>query len=358
MAQTPDTEALLAALRAHQSSSFAARSKWMRQKSTIASVIEALRSFGVQDDAYAPKVLLAVLYMAMDDGVLSSQEPHDVAMRHEAQRFHGALCRALGEGVCGNLPADVTRAVAAHGEWRRVDFPETVQHLTASVVAHGVRERERGVESPAPPEHVLSQLRLLDAEAAAEARRRFDVAWTRVPVSGVDAVVADVAERALWDVITERVQQGDFLVLFGVLGEMHAAMRALVAHCPARCADLDEHFDVPFVRQQAEHDALSHEDVCKLMTYLVDTISAMQAPIDDADARAWSDAAHAAIASAHETDLLTFAHQKLVPFLRDAIHRLRAVYRRTVELADALARDDRHHDAAAVPPPSTHEGRA
>ena len=220
-----------------------------------------------------------------------------------------------------------------------MDVAHTVEHLTASVVAHGVREREAGVARPEPPEGVLEHLRRLDPAAADEAVRRFHVAWTRVAPQDVGTVVADVAERALWDVVAAQVRdEGNFEGLFGLLEELRGAVRALIAHSERGVADLDDIFDVAFLKQQADHGALTLVDVGNLMRYLVDTVGRMHAPADDADVEAWRRATDAAIDAGRDDDLATFAHARLLPFLKATLHRVRAVYARVVAFGEELAR--------------------
>ena len=342
---------LLADIQSLTDSDFVARTTWLKKSETVAHFKGCMEELGVDSSTYTPKVLLGIVFMALDADQVFSAEDDDVIMKREACRFKDKLEIALG-GSSTNFADEVVRAQRFHKAWRLRDVPHTIENLTASVVAHGVREREQGVEQPQPPEHILAQIRLLDREAEEEARRRFHVAWRRVAPQDIGTVVADAAERALWDVITERVQQGDFVALFGVLGEMRDAIKALVAHNPTRASAIEESFDVDLIKQQAEHGALTHEDVCKLMSYVVDTVSEMQAPIDDGDAREWKEATERVIAEAENTDLVTFAHDKLIPFLKASMHRIRAVYKRMMEFGEALsrARDAEAEAAQAMEP--------
>lgn len=369
---------LLKELEAHaEDKDFARLSEWMRKPSTLSDVQTVLPKLGAP--AAKPRLLLALSCMAMDaERTFSDEEEneHDAIMKREALRFHKRFLKALRHAEQhekegkeekkddnkeartlqgrGREPFAETarRASRFYMAWSAADKPHTLDQLMASVVAASVRQREqegRPAEEMAPPEETLAQIRRLGgAEAEAEARRRFAGAWRQVRTTAdLETTVMEVAQRAFWDAITHHASEGKYDSLFSVLGEMHTAMKALIAHSPRALDELDDKFDPAFLKQQVDHDALEASSVHKLMRYLAATIAAWHAPADDHEAKAWVDATEASL-SAHEGEALpTFIVTCLIPFLRGAQERLQRVYQRMMEFAQehAAARSQEQEDA-------------
>ena len=340
-------------------------SQWMRATSTLETARAALKTLGAPNAS--PRLLLAVACMALDAESTFSESDHDVIMRREATRFHRALLKALraastaeeaevdaaeraaraneeGGGTTATPFSEVARRASRfYKAWSAHDKPHTLDQLMASVVAKSVRQREqegRSAEAMEPPEETLAQIRRLGGvEAEAEARRRFHGSWQTVATpERLEQTVMEVAQRAFWDAIHHHVSEGNLDALFSVLGELQGAMRALIAHAPRALAELDDKFDVAFLKQQADHGALDPASVHGLMRYVAATIAGWHAPADDAEARAWVDEAEASIRAHERDELPAFVLACLLPFLRGAQERLQRVYQRMLAFAEEQAR--------------------
>ena len=320
-------------------SSFIETTKWMRSQDVKERACQLMNDLGV-DMQVRPQTVLTGFLMAMDADNFFTESDNDAIMRREASRFTTHIRNAFeGRSMheTTSLNGTVERFVRFFNSWRASDIPDTIDNLTASVVAHGIRERENGVAEPNAPEEILSQIRLLSPEAEQEARRRFHVSWTRVQPRNVTTTVMDVAERALWDVVAEQIRdQQNFDGLFGLLGEMRDAIRALLVHSERHVVNLNEYFDVDFIKQQADHGVLSVHDVCNLMNYIVTVIVPMHAPVDDGDAQRWKRETEAVISTADHYDIVSFSHDKLIPFLMATMQRLRNIYKRVVEFGERV----------------------
>lgn len=101
--------------------------------------------------------------------------------------------------------------------------------------------------------------------------------------------------------------------LYGILQEMGDGMRALVAHSERSIDELNDTFDVAWLRQQVEAGCLTTEDVRGLIMHLARTISSWQAPVDAVETRAWVETVESRANG--ETELNTLVNGLLVDFL-------------------------------------------
>jgi len=185
-----------------------------------------------------------------------------------------------------------------------------------------------------PPEDLLIQIGALGGpEAEAEARRVYSLPWEVVDGATLEARVREVAMRAMWDSVQAQVESGEYSGLFSLLGELQQAMSALVAHSPRAREALADRFDAKWIAQQAAAEALSLEDVHRLIAYLLDEIGGWQAPVDDDDMRAWAAQVHGLLASSRDLALEVFISRHLVSILQQALERVGRVYQRVNDMA-------------------------
>ena len=360
----------LAQLDAAMAAGFGAASTWMRAPATLALAAEVCADLGV---AQPPRVVLALLMMAADaDGVLEADRDADAIMRREAERFDRALRAALGGGDAQGrgrararrapaLAADAARAGRFYRAWLAQDRPHTLHSLMASVVASKARQRRDGVAAPAPPEETLAEIRrMAGAEAEAEARRRFDGAWEAVEggAAGLARAVADVARRALWDVVAARAAEGDDEPLLAQVDELERALRALVAHAPRATEDLADKFSAAWIRERVAAGQLDAAALTGLMDYVAELVAAWEAPVDREDTAAWREEAAARLRAFapdarergrdecrdadadEEAARRAFMTDVVVPFVREAHGRVGRIWERVLALAEERAARD------------------
>lgn len=322
-------------------------SVWMRSVETIDAMAECLGRAGVRAAA-APRLALALVCMRLDSERLFTESREDKLMGREAARFVRALEAELKAQAdeAGGAPApdagaraerfgaSFTRARRFHRAWSTADRPATLDFLLSSVVALKAKQtRDGGVAEP--PEDLFAQIRALGGDdAEAEARRRYDGAWAPVAQQDMATTVAEIAHRAFWDSVQEGVSNGNLDPLFSVLGELQGAMRALVAHRPDAVAELDDKFDAEWLKQRAENDALDLSDVHNLVRYVIAAIADWQAPVDDAETRAWITHVETILAATQRAPLLEFIGAHLVGIVRGAIDKVGQVYKRLMALAE------------------------
>ena len=139
-------------------------------------------------------------------------------------------------------------------------------------------------------------------------------AWRPVAAPDLAATVADVAQRAFWDAVAQQTSEGNYAALFSVLGEIEESMRAMLAYSAERQAELRDHFDPAFLRQQVEHGALERAEILRLMDFLATRLAEWHAAADAADARDWVASVKRATASAPD-DVGALLVAVLIPFL-------------------------------------------
>ena len=141
-----------------------------------------------------------------------------------------------------------------------------------------------------------------------------------------------MAQRAFWDALEEAVGEGRYDGLWNVLQELQQAMRAIASASATTLADLDDKFDVAWLKVQVAHGALETVEVHALLDYLCERIAAWQAPADDVAMRSWVESVKDRIADTADMPLEDFIRAHLLPFARGAIGHVGTVYQRTLAL--------------------------
>lgn len=312
--------------------------EWMSDDATLSAMHDIL--VALELDPAMARTVLAILMLSKDPVALGDEE-HDTIMRLEATRFDSALSAlcdadsaagALDAPRAAGLRSPLKRAVRFYSAWRRVDRPSLLDALMGAIVADGVRQREEGASDPVPSEALMRSVAQLGGEEAkSEARRRFRVQWARVEGRDLLQSVIGIAEDAFWDSLRDKISHGEYEALYSILGELHEAMCALVSHSSRALDDVNDKFDVNWIRQRVQNGALSVPDVHALMDFVMHTIVTWQAPADVPSTASWVKSARHRSAS-HSLNEVVLVD--LLPFLREAIKHLKHLYERIVALSE------------------------
>lgn len=289
--------------------------QWLVRPQTTERMSAWLENRGA--DETAARKCLAVLYMCVSSGMLSPGVPEDDIMGRESMRFQDMFARGTASAE------DVVRLVRFYDAWAAQDRPKTLRWLMDSVTTL----RARGED---PDETFDAIRRLGGVERETAARRMYGRDWSFLPADDLEAHVRNLVRRAFWDAIREEAEHDHFDRLWETLGELRAAMDALVSHSATAKAELDDKFDVAWLRDMAGAGALPASSVRGLMHFLSRTITSWQAPADDASGNAW----------VKEVDALCAGDEALGPlvagpfleFLDGAFERLAGIYARIFEL--------------------------
>lgn len=365
-----------------QAAAWDSLAEWVQSQSTVDLVQSILIAHGAHRQGNARLVLVMITMHLEARSMFDCEASHDKIMRREANRFMRQLKHSLSSGfttasqhsaklaVNEPLSVSLTRVGRFYHAWAYIDRPLTTDALLATLVVMNAREAEAGdsahqmdissesvtsmspmhagdshsvdvVAAPVPapetpviqPEHIFSLLGAIGgAEVETEGRARYAGRWHQVRASRLVETVTEVATRAYWDAVNAEIASGRYDALWDVLTELQHAMRALASSSVISIEDLDDKFDVAWLRTQVEHGALETAQVHHLMKFLMATISSWQAPADDADTSAWVALTEAYLLSTSDMPLGEFIQTYLVRFIRGAIERVGQVYKRTMEM--------------------------
>lgn len=92
-----------------------------------------------------------------------------------------------------------------------------------------------------------------------------------------------IAKQAFWDGFIEDIELEKYDRLEKMLKEIRDRLCSFVPNRPDYHNDFDEHFDIKFIMQMLEDDALNSETMGKYMAYLLDKIKELEAPIDNGE---------------------------------------------------------------------------
>ena len=92
-----------------------------------------------------------------------------------------------------------------------------------------------------------------------------------------------IAKQAFWDGFIEDIELEKFDRLEKMLKEIRDRLCSFVPNRPDYHKDFDEHFDIKFIMQMLEDDALDGETMGKYIGYLLDKIKELEAPIDNGE---------------------------------------------------------------------------
>lgn len=302
---------------------FEHRSQWMRSTDIINMTRQWLDSISFDASDQNVRTLLAFLYMDVDSKSIFTSSSSDVIMCREThtvvQKFDALLDDIGAVEKRTVFIAAYDRARRFFSAWSAHDRLAMVEQITSVIVACKTGDEP-------PDAGLVEQLRNIGGNDAVERARARHAAHVPMTQENVVEHVTRVARRAFWDVLRADLVENKYDSLYGVLQEMGDGMRALVAHSERSIDELNDTFDVAWLRQQVEAGCLTAGDVRRLIMHLAQTISGWQAPVDAAETREWVATVEA---RAHgETELDALVNGLLVDFLAEAHERLGTIYAR------------------------------
>lgn len=295
--------------------------RWMRDNTIVAQVKTYLSC-----DDNTSKRFLALMYIHRERAsILDTNSPLDNVLD---RLINGLVRRIQNRGSATSLYHAVVRAKPIFNAWKSRDSQNVLQYLEDAVIRRGIFPSDNSNYSQS---ELVDMLRLVGgvetADRVEERARRLSV----VNVEEFENTVARTVERAFWDSAKEKVQQGDLNPLYDVLHNVRRCVSALLSAAPLCKNQWEDRFDTQWIQERGNSGHLSREDVGNLVVYLADQVGRMQAPADDEIVIPWVEAVRK---RAEETDELAKYLPDVIFVIRDAIHYLRLVYRRVVELSD------------------------
>lgn len=315
-------------------------SQWMRTPSTQETTRHVLVDMNVPiedgisnatDAAASPKIVLAILCMAMTEEEVFSETPNDAIMKRESRLFFSRFQTLLGTPDSSYNAQEVCRrAQRFYRAWARIDRRVTLEQLMSAVVA----AKARGGADAMVPEDLLSSIRMIGGDdAEAEARRRFSIDWTAARnEEELHRRITETCECAMWDAVVDHIERGNYDSLFDAINQVHVTMKAMVAHSPTMREHIDRAVDIDLLRQQVTYDALEVNDVEQVIHYVVDTLCGWHAASDAATGAKWRADVERLLVDTPRDNVKTFVVVCLVPVLRGAIEHLRILHRRIMDL--------------------------
>ena len=258
-----------------ETSTFETAMSWMRDRSNVNRVATALDA----DPALA-RVFLSLLFMHREQEDLFQDNVLDNIMRRLCTGVWTKLAHA--DTAVEDIRARTERAGIMLNAWKRRDEDQIMEHLRHRLVSNPDEDDEERREMLRLYEGLGGNL-----EQVAEQHQR---RWARVRAEDLPEFVADVAERAFWDVLYERVVAGDVEgTLFPLLHDMRRGVTALLAASPRTASSFEEHFDLDWLLERHRNGSISPEDISRYRAYVADLLCRMSAPADESDVRAWAD---------------------------------------------------------------------
>ena len=271
--------------------------------------------------------VFGLMLMHADAGEMLSQSAVDYVMRDVSAQFVDSLRAAVSGDALGFVDV-LARCRGLMMAWRKRDAPLTLRFLLDDVVL--AKSDGRPAEEV---EKLFDQIRSIGGvEAETRARRRHGD-MESVSAEDFEKRLADAYRRAFWDSLREEVagsegQPPSFERLFLVLQELKDALKALVAHSDRQKALIDERFDVPWLKQQADHQCLDTSLIHQTMRWVSERIVMYQAAADTAEALAWGQQVERDTAN----DARPFPETLpvLIDFMRDGFAHIEKVYARVL----------------------------
>jgi hypothetical protein len=248
--------------------------RWMREADKVSAVAESLLT--TEKNA---KVFLSFLYMNKESALLFEESvPLDCVL---GRLVSGIYRRAKENSDVSELMAAVTRANVVFEAWKRRDEGRVLQFISESCISQA--RRGEPVD-----EEMMGYIAAIGGDDALRDTQRRCERFERVQADDLPQHVAEIAERARWDVMRERVANGDVEgTLFPLLRDIQQGVMALMAAAPRAASTFEGRFDVDFMLERHRNGSLNRSDVGDYAVYLATTIASMQAPEDDAVVRPW-----------------------------------------------------------------------
>ena len=222
------------------------------------------------------KMLLSFLYMNRESHMIFEDVPLDQVLK----RLVAGIARRMEENDPDIMGA-VLRTNVMFEAWKRRDAGRVLQFLSESCIS----QARKGEEVDEEMLHYIESIGGTDA--LNDTRRRCD-RFERVTADNLPQRISQIADNARWDIMKERVQQGDIEgTLFPLLRDIQQGIMALMGAAPRAASEFENRFDVDFMLERHRNHSLSREDVGNYASYLANMIANMQAPVDDREVRPW-----------------------------------------------------------------------
>ena len=224
------------------------------------------------------KVLLSFLNMHSERDMLFEDVPLDNVLR---RLVAGVWRRVEEEQGARDVMAAVERANVMFQAWKQRDKGRVLQFLSEQCI-------QQARTGHAVDEEMLAQIEALGGpEARANTEQRCS-RFERVSAEELPQRVEEIAERARWDAMRERVAAGDIEgMLFPLLRDLQQGICAVLGAAPRAEAQFRDKFDVDFLLQQHRAGSLSRADIGNYASYVAEMVGRVQAPADDAVVQPW-----------------------------------------------------------------------
>ncbi len=304
---------------------------FMQNRSTVERTVEAL---GASQDI--ARVFLALMLMHKESSdMLNENDTIDRVLGRLASALRDRVLRASSTAV--EVRDATERAKQMFDAWKRRDEGLVVEFLQQRCITTppgGVADDGLARDTMLQWIHSLG-----GEEARASTEARCSRRWAQVQADDLPAFIAETAERAYWDLLTERVEHGDVEgTLFPLLKDLRRGVEALLAAAPRTRAQFHERFDVDWLLERHRNGSLSRQDVGNYAVYVAEIVLQLQAPADAAEVSEWVDNVRLT------ANAPTITMQEYVPtmvvFVREASAHMRKIVRRLEELSSA--RRDAH----------------
>ncbi len=301
--------------------------EWMQSENVQTAFSDWLATQGVERER--GKTLLAFVFMNKDcDCIFTACRADNIMKREVAgvvDAMNNLLANADDASSHGRFVIAFSRACRFYRAWIAADrksMMDDLMHLTLAAKAEG---------APAPPADLIEMVRQVGGESGSRRVTEAFNLYTPIARDELARTVTDTARRAFWDVIQNDINNLDYESMYNVLTEMRQAMATLIAHSEQSLAELDDTFDVAWIRQRIEMGAMEISDMHGLMVYIARTIADWQAPADVADSDIWVE--RAINIPRDYGSMAEFARVHLVDFLKTAHLRLGTIYTRVLQLS-------------------------
>ena len=313
---------------------FSDQTKWMRRRDTVDRVSSALET-----DAPFARVFLSLMLVHKEKASMLAEETDtiDRILGRLASNLHDKVTR--GSDTVEQIREQTARAKIMFDAWKTRDQGQVVEFLKTQCISTPPGQSSGGDLARETMLHWLENIAGPEVRESTEAR--CDRRWARVRADDLPSFIQETAERAYWDLLTERVERGDVEgTLFPLFRDLRAGVEALLAAAPRSRAQFQERFDVDWLLERHRNGSLSRQDVGNYAVYIAEMVQQLQAPADAAEVGTWVDD----VRRMANTPSITMAEYVpyLVGFARDAAVHMRKVVQRLEELSQQRQRRAEH----------------
>lgn len=133
-----------------------------------------------------------------------------------------------------------------------------------------------------------------------------------VPDNYTDNPIEMVMKKSYWDTVYTDILNKDFTKLLNILTEMKNMFKDLIPHRKDIHTQIEEHIDIPFIKQKLEHNVFDTQEFIGLFCCLVDWVKKLGSPRDD---KMMDNLRERVIKEAEEK-----GHMYVLPYAYDTLH--------------------------------------